>query len=127
MNKSVASRKNHVSDMFFNIGFMSYFLSSNSPLSSNRDRNYVSALVALNQHKEKRYNSIFLKNTSRKNHITSLFPVKYYYLLVGVPIARKNMLFRLVFISIHRCSIALNLICLDSKYRCKTKKSIYSK
>ena len=47
-NISVASRKNHVSDDFFKMGFMPYFLSSNSPLSSSRDRNYESAFAVLN-------------------------------------------------------------------------------
>ena len=35
---SVASRKNQLSDEFFKIGFMPYFLSLNSPLSRYRDR-----------------------------------------------------------------------------------------
>ena len=55
----MASRRNDLSDVFFKIGFMPYFSSSNSPLSSNRDRNYESTLVVFNQRKEKRYNSIF--------------------------------------------------------------------
>ena len=37
---------------------MPYFLPSNSPLLSNHERNYKSALVVLNQHKEIRYNFI---------------------------------------------------------------------
>ena len=51
---SVASRKNQLSDEFFKIGFMLYFLSLNSPLSRYRDRNSKSALAFLNQHMEKR-------------------------------------------------------------------------
>ena len=51
---SVASRKNQLSDEFFKIGFMPYFLSLNSPLSRYRDRNSKSALAFLNQHMEKR-------------------------------------------------------------------------
>ena len=46
----VASRKNDFSDVFFKIGFMPYFLPSNSPLSRYRDRNSESALVFLKQH-----------------------------------------------------------------------------
>ena len=82
----MASRKNQVSDMFFKIGFMSYSLFSNSPLSRNRGRNYERAYVVLNQRKEKCYNSIsfqyfprvttylhFLKNNFRKIYITPLF------------------------------------------------------
>ena len=57
--KSVASRKNQLSDEFYKIGFMPYFLSLNSPLSRYRDRNSKSALAFLNQHMEKRYNFIF--------------------------------------------------------------------
>ena len=52
--KSVASRKNQLSDEFFKIGFMPYFLSLNSSLSRYRDRNSKSALAFLNQHMEKR-------------------------------------------------------------------------
>ena len=51
---SVASRKNQLSDEFFKIGFMPYFLSLNSPVSRYRDRNSKSALAFLNQHMEKR-------------------------------------------------------------------------
>ena len=51
---SVASRKNQLSDEFFKIGFMPYFLSLNSPLSRYRDRNSKSALAFLNQHMKKR-------------------------------------------------------------------------
>ena len=51
---SVASRKNQLSDEFFNIGFMPYYLSLNSPLSRYRDRNSKNALAFLNQHMEKR-------------------------------------------------------------------------
>ena len=36
---SVAFRKNHISDMFVKIGFIPYFLSSNSPLSRNHGKN----------------------------------------------------------------------------------------
>ena len=50
---SVASWKNQLSDEFFKIGFMPYFLSLNSPLSRYRDRNSKSALTFLNQHMEK--------------------------------------------------------------------------
>ena len=53
-NISVASRKNQLSDEFFKIGFMPYFLFLNSPLSRYRDRNSKSALAFLNQHMEKR-------------------------------------------------------------------------
>ena len=51
---SAASRKNQLSDEFFKIGFMPYFLSLNSPLSRYRDRNSRSALAFSNQHMEKR-------------------------------------------------------------------------
>ena len=51
---SVASRKNQLSDEFFKIGFMPYFLSLNSPLSRYRDGNSKSALAFFNQHMEKR-------------------------------------------------------------------------
>ena len=51
---SMASRKNQLSDEFFKIGFMPYFLSLNSSLSRCRDRNSKSALAFLNQHMEKR-------------------------------------------------------------------------
>ena len=66
-NFVVASRNE-----FFKIGFMPYFLSSNSPLSNKRDRNYESALVVLNQHKEKCYSSIF-STFSRNNHVSLFF------------------------------------------------------
>ena len=51
---SVASQKNQLSDEFFKIGFMPYFLSLNSSLSRYRDRNSKSALAFLNQYVEKR-------------------------------------------------------------------------
>ena len=54
LNKSVASRKNQLSNEYFKLGFMPYFLSSNSPISRYRDRNSKSALAFLNQHMEKR-------------------------------------------------------------------------
>ena len=53
-NNSVASWKNQLSNEFFKIGFMPYFLSLNSPLSRYRDRNSKSALAFLNQHMKKR-------------------------------------------------------------------------
>ena len=57
---SVTSRKNDLSDVFFKIGFMPYFLSSNSPLSSNYDR-------------KKTLNSIFFSTFSRNNHVSPFF------------------------------------------------------
>ena len=69
----MASRKNQLSDAFFKIGFMPYFLSSNSPLSRYLDRNYERALASLNHDMENAKTPFFPHFPGITNDVSPFF------------------------------------------------------
>ena len=142
MLNSVPSQKTHESVMFFKIHFMPYLLSANrffyvivteitkvhflSWLNTRKNTitqffQYVLGITTYffpSNILEKRYNPTFLirENDVSYSHKCTQSKWKSFsktWTLFGLVTMVIDILFRLAFISIHKCSVVFNFICLD--------------